>query len=188
MTKQKWLFGGASVGLLLIVFIVGVIFTGGFNMALAWTNTESFCISCHEMQTNYNEYKKTIHNSNRTGVRATCPDCHVPHEFGPKMMAKLHAAKDVWHHITGLIDTKEKYENYRLTMAKDVWEKMKATDSRECRNCHKVESMAFDEQQGRAARKHKSIKETGKTCIDCHKGVAHELPQDYDEAEEEDDS
>jgi len=71
-----------------------------------------------------------------------------------------------------------------LTMAKRVWEKMKDTDSRECRRCHVVDSMALDEQQGRAARKHESMKESGKTCIDCHKGVAHELPQDYDETED----
>lgn len=186
MTKQKWLLGGASLGVVIAAFFIGIVFTGGFNMVLAWTNTESFCTSCHEMQTNFNEYKKTVHNSNRTGVRATCPDCHVPHEFGPKMLAKIGAAKDVWHHLTGLIDDKEKYEDYRLTMAKEVWEKLEQTDSRECRNCHKVTSMAFDEQQGRAARKHRSMQESGKTCIDCHKGVAHDLPRDYEESEEDD--
>lgn len=185
MTEKKWLTGGASVGVLALFVGLGIVLLGGFNTALAWTNTETFCTSCHEMQTNFNEYKKTIHNSNRTGVRATCPDCHVPHEFGPKMLAKIRAAKDVWHHLVGTIDSKEKYEDYRLTMATRVWEKMKDTDSRECRNCHKVDSMAFDEQQGRAARKHKAMKESGKTCIDCHKGVAHELPLDYDESEDD---
>ncbi len=70
-------------------------------------------------------------------------------------------------------------------MAEAVWAKMKATDSRECRNCHSVESMLLDEQQCRAARKHENMQEKGKTCIDCHKGVAHELPLDYEEPEEE---
>lgn len=185
MSDKKWLVGGVSLGVLLLVLVAGIALSGVFNVTLAWTNTESFCISCHEMQTNFNEYKKTIHNKNRTGVRATCPDCHVPHEFGPKMAAKIVAAKDVWHHLLGTIDSKDKYEDYRLTMAKRVWEKLKATDSRECRHCHVVDSMAMDEQQGRAARKHQSMKESGKTCIDCHKGVAHELPRDYDEAEED---
>ena len=184
MTNKKWLIGGTSLGALLLAFVLGIVFSGGFNVALGWTNTEAFCTSCHEMQVNYNEYKKTIHNSNRTGVRATCPDCHVPHEFGAKMVAKIVAAKDVWHHLLGTIDSKEKYEDHRLGMAKRVWKKLKDSDSHQCRNCHVVKSMAFDEQQGRAARKHQSMQESGKTCIDCHKGVAHELPQDYDEDEE----
>ena len=60
-------------------FVAGIIFWGGFNTALEMTNREEFCISCHEMKDNvYAEYKNTIHYQNRTGVRATCPDCHVP--------------------------------------------------------------------------------------------------------------
>ena len=72
-----------SLGVLLIVgFISGIIFWGGFNTAMEMTNNEEFCISCHEMKDNvYQEYKETIHYSNRTGVRATCPDCHVPKEW-----------------------------------------------------------------------------------------------------------
>ena len=31
-------------------FIAGIIFWGGFNTALEATNTEAFCISCHEME------------------------------------------------------------------------------------------------------------------------------------------
>ena len=27
------------------------------------------------------EYRDTIHYANRSGVRASCPDCHVPHEM-----------------------------------------------------------------------------------------------------------
>ena len=64
----------------------------GGAAGLAWTNTEEFCIGCHEMRDNvYAEYKGTIHDQNRTGVRAICADCHVPHEPGaadhPKMRA-----------------------------------------------------------------------------------------------------
>ena len=70
----------ASLGSLLMAgFVAGIIFWGGFNTAMEATNTETFCISCHEMEANvYQEYKYTIHYSNRSGVRATCPDCHVP--------------------------------------------------------------------------------------------------------------
>ena len=63
----------AALGSLLIAgFVSGVIFWGGFNTAMEATNQESFCIGCHEMEENvYQEYKDTIHYSNRTGVRAT---------------------------------------------------------------------------------------------------------------------
>ena len=179
---------GASLSVVIGAVVVGVLITTGFHGVLNATNSESFCISCHEMELNLEEYKGTVHYKNRTGVRATCPDCHVPKDFGPKMVAKIRAVKDVWHHLIGTIDTKEKYEAYRLKMAKAVWQKMEETDSRECRSCHTVEGMEFEEQQGRAARKHKTMAEKGKTCIDCHKGVAHELPEDFDEDEGSDDS
>ena len=60
-------------------FVAGVFFWGGFNTVLEATNQEKFCVSCHEMNTNvFEELKQTIHFTNRSGVRATCPDCHVP--------------------------------------------------------------------------------------------------------------
>jgi len=176
---------GTSLSVIIGAVAFGALMVSGFHAVLDATNTESFCISCHEMKINFEEYKETEHFKNRSGVRATCPDCHVPRDFGPKIVAKIRASKDLWHHLLGTIDTKEKYEAYRLTMAKAVWQKMEETDSRECRTCHTVEAMALEEQQGRVARKHKKMAEKGKTCIDCHKGVAHELPDGFDEEEDE---
>ncbi len=171
-----------SLFLFAVLFVViGINAIVLFNFSLGKTNTEEFCTSCHEMQMNYNEYEDSIHDKNRTGVVAQCPDCHVPKAFWPKMMAKLLAAKDLYHHFVGTIDTEEKYEAYRLKMAKSVWKRMKETDSRECRSCHHAASMDFAEQVGRASRKHKNLAKSGKTCIDCHKGIAHSLPEDYDE-------
>ena len=167
-----------SLGTLLIVgFISGIIFWGGFNTAMELTNTEEFCISCHEMEDNvYQEYKETIHYSNRTGVRATCPDCHVPKEWHHKVVRKIQASNELLHKALGTIDTREKFEGKRLTLAKHVWEAMEKTDSRECRNCHNFEFMDFTEQGRRAVKAHSEGLDAGGTCIDCHKGIAHELP------------
>ncbi len=89
-------------------FIAGIIFWGGFNTALEATNTEQFCISCHEMRDNvYVELQDTIHYSNRSGVRATCPDCHVPHQWTDKIARKMQASKEVWGKIFGTISTRE---------------------------------------------------------------------------------
>jgi cytochrome c-type protein NapC len=168
-----------SLGFLTIVgFIAGVIFWGGFNTALELTNTEPFCISCHEMRDNvYAELQGTIHFTNRSGVRAKCPDCHVPHEWTSKIARKMQASKEVWGKIFGSIDTPEKFEAMRLTLAQHEWERLKSNDSLECRNCHDYEFMDFTRQSKRASDAHSTfLADGGKTCIDCHKGIAHKLP------------
>jgi cytochrome c-type protein NapC len=159
-------------------FIMGIFFWGAFNTALEATNTEAFCVSCHEMRENtLAELKSTIHYTNRSGVRATCPDCHVPHEWTAKIARKIAASKEVWGKLFGTISTREKFLNYRLTLAQNEWARFKANDSLECRNCHSAESMDITRQSKRAADQHERFLFTAeKTCIDCHKGIAHELP------------
>lgn len=160
------------------LFLAGIFFWGAFNTAMEYTNREAFCISCHEMQENvYVEYQNTVHYSNRSGVRATCPDCHVPKEWGPKMIRKLQASNEVLHKILGSIDTPEKFNAKRLELAKHEWERMKKTDSRECRNCHNFEYFDYGVQGRRSANMHQAGLNEGKTCIDCHKGIAHKLPE-----------
>jgi len=169
----------AGVGIVLALgFIGGVVFWGGFNTALSVTNTEEFCTGCHEMADNvYEEYRETIHYSNRSGVRATCPDCHVPKDWTHKIIRKIAASKEVWGMLTGVIDTREKFVDHRKSMAMREWKRMKDNDSRECRNCHNFEYMDFSEQGSRSVKMHSSALASGeKTCIDCHKGIAHELP------------
>lgn len=160
-----------------IAFILGIVFWGGFNTVLELTNTETFCISCHEMEENvYKEYRTTIHYQNRTGVRATCPDCHVPKDWVHKIQRKIMASNEVFHKILGSIDTPEKFKAKRATLAQNEWNRMKGNDSRECRNCHNYDYMDYGEQGRRSSAQHQKGFSEGKTCIDCHKGVAHLLP------------
>ena len=173
-------------GLLSIGMLLGVLFWGGFNTAMEATNTETFCISCHEMKDNvYMEYQETIHYNNRTGVRATCPDCHVPKDWTHKMIRKVQASREVWGKLTGTIDTREKFEAKRLKLARSEWARMKASDSRECRNCHSFESMNSEAQKQRARKQHEMAIEDNLTCIDCHKGIAHHKPEGMTEEDEE---
>ncbi len=159
-------------------FVGGVVFWGAFNTALEYTNTEKFCISCHEMEANvYEELSRTVHFSNRSGVRAGCPDCHVPHEWTDKIARKMQASKEVWGHIFGTISTREKFLDHRLVMAKREWARLQANDSLECRNCHTETAMDLSRQSPRAAEIHSEYLLSGeRTCINCHKGIAHELP------------
>ena len=169
------------IGVLAIGFVAGIIFWGGFNTAMELTNKESFCIACHEMKDNvYREYQNTIHYSNRSGVRATCPDCHVPKEWIYKVARKIKATNELYHKFMGTIDTPKKFEAKRLELARNVWRVMKKTDSRECRNCHDYNSMDYVKQERRAMIQHDQGLESGQTCIDCHKGIAHELPAMYE--------
>jgi cytochrome c-type protein NapC len=171
--------------LTLVGFVAGIIFWGGFHTALEATNTMEFCVSCHEMRdTVYQEYKKTIHYSNRTGVRATCSDCHVPKDWGPKLWRKAQASMEVWGSITGYIDTPEKFETHRMELATHEWDRMKASDSRACRNCHSFDAMSNEVQKQSVFKKHMTAKDERKTCIDCHKGVAHKLPKEYKDPDE----
>jgi cytochrome c-type protein NapC len=160
------------------IFLAGIVFAGAFNAGLAYTNEMEFCTSCHSMKTNLEELKDTAHHMSRSGVAATCSDCHVPQPFVPKMVAKIHAAKDVYHEIMGTVDTEEKFEQHRWRMANRVWDKMRASDSRECRSCHDFANMDLTEQSRSARSQHGKAVDSGETCIDCHKGVAHEEPDD----------
>ncbi|GAB4289866.1 MAG: cytochrome c-type protein NapC [Roseovarius sp.] len=169
-----------STGFLLVAgFLAGILFWGGFHWSLELTNTEEFCTSCHTMETNLGEYRETVHYNNHSGVRAICSDCHVPHEWQYKIKAKIMAVKDLYHEAMGTIATPEQYEARRARMAAAVWRKMKATDSRECRNCHAFEYMDFTIQEARAAANHQKAVDQGMTCIDCHQGIAHDLPANY---------
>ena len=109
--------------------VVGVLLWGAFNWAMELSNTGDFCVSCHEMRnTVYKELQETVHFTNRTGVRATCSDCHVPKEWHYKLMRKIQATSTSCPtKIMGTIDTPEKFEAQRLALANHVW----ATDEGE---------------------------------------------------------
>ncbi len=176
--SNKVLFN-TTLGVALFFMLLGVIFWGGFNTAMEATNTMEFCISCHEMEENvYQEYKKTIHYSNRSGVRASCSDCHVPDPWVHKFIRKIKASQELYHKALGSIDTPEKFDNKRLALAKNVWRTMKETDSRECRNCHDFDSMNPEDQKKRSRKQHINGMQAGNTCIDCHKGIAHKKVHD----------
>src|SRR5215213_2183232 len=134
---------GVFLGALAVAF---VLLTAG-AAGLAWTNTEKFCVGCHEMKDNvYAEFKGTIHDVNRSGVRAICSDCHVPREPVALSKRKMRATLELWGHFRGVVDTKEKFEAHRYTLAKRVWIRMKETDSLECRNCYFAEAMDPEKQ------------------------------------------
>jgi len=170
--------GWALIATLTTGAVGGVILWLGFNHVLEYTNSLEFCISCHEMEsTVYQEYKLSPHYQNPSGVRVVCADCHVPKEWSAKMIRKITAVSDIYHTLIGSVDTPEKFEAKRRALAERVWEGMKASNSRECRNCHSYEAMAFHKQRNEARQKMQTeAAPKNMACIECHKGIAHKFP------------
>lgn len=166
--------------ILLIGMIVGVTSMTGLTAYIEYTNTLGFCISCHDMEeTVFPEYQQSGHYINHEGVRVVCSDCHVPKAFLPKMLRKAASVNELYHKMIGTIDTKELFEERRLYLAEKVWASMEKSDSRECRNCHAFDAMDLGSQSDTAEGAHLAAIEGEMTCIDCHKGIAHELPDGY---------
>jgi nitrate/TMAO reductase-like tetraheme cytochrome c subunit len=163
-----WLAGGVALGAVALISVNGVVEA---------TNTQEFCTSCHEMRHSVlPEYQTTVHYANAFGVRATCADCHVPRPWPAKLAHKIGSINEIYHWALGTIDTPEKFEAHRAALAAKVWAEMKTNDSAQCRHCHSVEAMDGARQTAVARAVHPAAMKAGSTCIDCHKGIAHKLP------------
>lgn len=163
---------------LIVGIFLGITAWGGVNTAIEWSNRSDFCISCHEMRVPYEELKKTLHFNNRTGTTVACADCHVasgktPEDYGRKFAMKLVAARDLVAHLAGRLDGPKEFDAHRLEMAERVWARMSEADSKECRNCHDFNTMDMSKQKSRSRAMHEEAQENRKTCIECHKGIAH---------------
>jgi nitrate/TMAO reductase-like tetraheme cytochrome c subunit len=178
-----WRFFAGQRGYLPSVALAATVAAAGgwavFETVFDYTSTTPFCLSCHEMKVMQEELSATAHFRNRAGVRVECKDCHVPAGQLAKLVAKIRALDDVYAHVAGSIDTPEKFEARRLEMAEAVWASMRGSRSQPCQVCHSFDAMVLDKQSARPRFKHQQARESGATCIDCHKGIAHKLPEGF---------
>ncbi len=162
------------LSLVVIGLVLGVGGVIAFDATMHATSTDEFCVSCHELEVNtLPQFQRSSHYGNASGVSATCADCHIPKEFVPKMIRKIEAAREVYGHFTGVIDTPEKYAAHAPAMKAREIARIKANDSQECRNCHTEDRMLIAVQSAKAREYHQAMHMNGKTCIDCHSGIAH---------------
>jgi cytochrome c-type protein NapC len=154
--------------------VIGVAGLLGFETAQRAIGTNEFCSGCHANDA-AKEWRESVHHDNHGGFVASCSDCHVPREFVPKMVRNAKSVKEMWSHLAGVIDTREKYEAHRPAMAETEWNRLRGNGARECRNCHDPGSMV-NKDKPHVAGVHKSALAGGQVCIDCHKGVAHRAP------------
>ena len=103
-----------------------------------------------------------MHYINRSGVQAGCNNCHKfqKHKDGQK------TSKDV--------------KKPRIDMAMAEWKRMKANDSKECKTCHSPMAMDLAKQEPRSVARHEESFDAGdSSCINCHKGISHQLPSGW---------
>ena len=177
---SKWkIFGILCTGALL-----GAIGLYAAHWSLRATSTTEFCVSCHSMSKPHAEWQGSTHFSNKLGIQASCADCHIPHhnDWAYVKTKLVSGVGDLIAEMRGTIPDDEAFEAKRGDMAKKVWADMKANDSATCRSCHTAEAMNPFLQSEKAAEKHNSMKDTGETCIDCHRGIVHFPPEFADEA------
>ncbi len=174
---RSWRPGLLWVAIFAVGAVTALVATGASVWTAQFTDTTEFCVSCHSMATPHREYQRSAHFSNASGVRVECHQCHVPKQPGPFVWAKIRAARDLYGEVMGFIDTPEEYEARRLELAERVWARFEETDSRECRDCHSFDAMTIAKQSTAEARnQHTKAKANGETCISCHKGLVHTMP------------
>lgn len=157
----------------------GLVISAGTTSVIRQTNTTEFCVSCHVYEDFYEEFQQSEHFRNATGVQASCASCHLPHDNWASMIAaKAHSGfKDVWAYTLGGIDTPEDFEARRAVLARDIWAQYERNDSQFCRHCHEPDAWDLDAQSTAARGAHRSVVEGDATCIACHKGIAHSIPE-----------
>jgi len=179
--KSRWRLGIPLGGLLML--LAGAVGLGGMNWVVHETSRTEFCFACHSHQSFIRpEYEASSHFKNGAGVRAGCADCHLPHDNWFELMyTKALVSADVLGEMAGKISTAEKYEAHRGEMAQKVWKQMLGNDSKFCRSCHSFDAMNLQAQGRMPSRMHSQAMKSGKTCIECHRGIVHALPENTEQ-------
>lgn len=141
-----------------LFFVVAGVFVGvaGFTFHYAkgtsyLSNNPLACVNCHIMQEPYDSWVKSSHHA-----VATCNDCHIPHAFPAKYLAKL---RNGWNHSKAFT-----LQNFPEPIR--ISEKNLAILEENCVHCHHVLV------SGIAA--HEGISRNALKCMDCHRAVGHQ--------------
>ena len=166
------------LALVVVGLVIGAGAVIGTQVMVAVTGTNEFCSNaCHSMQWVAEEYRQSGHHLNRTGVQASCHDCHIPHQYPQLLWYKAKAGlHDAIGEMRGVISTQDKFEKERARMAELVWAEYKENGSANCRTCHAFSAEVVAKQKDFVQPMHEQVLAGQATCIDCHKGIAHTAP------------
>jgi len=168
------------LALVIVGVLIGAAGIVGTQIMVSVTGSNEFCGgACHSMQWVAQEYRGSVHYANRTGVRAGCHDCHIPHDYPQLLWYKAKAgAHDVIAEARGIISTEEKFKKERLRLAKGVWAEYKENNSANCQHCHQFSADVVAKQKDFVRPMHEQFLAKAATCTDCHKGIAHTAPDE----------
>jgi cytochrome c nitrite reductase small subunit len=127
------------------------VFTFSYGEGLSYFSTDPLaCRNCHVMNEQYASWSRGPHHA-----AARCVDCHLPHEFVPKYLAK---ADNGYRHSKGFTFM-DFHEPIMITS------RNAATLQKNCVNCHA--DFVHDIVRGSVTR------EDAVKCVHCHRGAGH---------------
>jgi cytochrome c nitrite reductase small subunit len=137
----------------LLGIVVGVgAYTFDYGEGLSYFSTDpKACVNCHIMNDQYVSWQKAGHHQS-----AVCVDCHLPHEFVPKYLAK---ADNGWRHSKAFT-LQDFHEPIQITSRNaDILQA-------NCIRCHG--DFVHELVVGARSPTRDSVQ-----CVHCHRGVGH---------------
>ncbi len=136
------------------VFLGLGVYTFQYAEGLSYlSNDPKACINCHVMRENYNSWKRGPHHA-----AATCNDCHVPHSFPAKWLAK---AENGWNH-----SVKFTLGNYETPLKIRPANRARLKDN--CVRCHGAQISRMENHPVKIS--------DNIHCAECHTDVGHKAP------------
>ncbi len=154
-----------STSVLLILLCVLVI-TGIYTFINAkgtsyLSNDSTACNNCHIMNDVYHDYTNSVHARKVKGEpRATCSDCHLPHSFVSKWIAKAESGIGHAYSFTFKLDS--------LPTHLSATEKSKKMIQDNCVRCH-IDSVGVVVNPTTKS----GHTDSALQCVSCHKNVGH---------------
>ena len=142
-------------GIVLAIILGTSIGIGGYTFRYAeglsyFSKDPAACKNCHIMEPQFNSWQKGSHHT-----VATCVDCHLPHDFIGKYMAK---AENGYFHSKGFT-----FEDFPEPIM--IKEKNHRILQKNCIECH--EGLVADMVHGA------TLREDAVNCMHCHRSVGH---------------
>lgn len=147
----RWVPAGFVLAAMLGVLMGVGGFTFSYAKGLSYFSTDPrACVNCHIMDPQFDSWQKSSHHT-----AATCVDCHLPHTFVAKYIAK---AENGWNHSKAFT-----LQNFHEPI--QITEKNAQILQRNCVDCHEglVHEMAEANIRGPEALR----------CVHCHADVGH---------------
>lgn len=183
---RKLLKPSAKLSILALVVIGIVIGAVGFfatQQTLHATSTNAFCMSCHSGHSLEQEVLESPHGNNNAGIVVQCQQCHLPPQPLQYLVKKVIVSKDIIGYLTiDGFETQDWLETNRKQQADLALKYLRSIDSSTCQSCHNsIYTNPPANMKKMAVRMHamnfKKDADKRKTCVDCHKGVAHPYPK-----------